>query len=71
MEELLKEILKELKQLRNSIASPKAFLSKQEVAEMLDISISTVDRLTQKGVLKHKKIGNRTVYSRTEVLQAI
>jgi len=72
LERLLVDVLEELRAIREAMqAPPKIMLSKKEVAAMLDLSERTVDRLTQKGLLKAIKLGNRTLYNREEVLKAV
>lgn len=73
------ELLQELKGMRQDIQKligvmqqqPKQFLSKQEVAKLLDVSLATVDRLTKRGTLKVHKMGTLVRYKREEIMSAI
>lgn len=46
---------------------PTEYLTRQEVAQMLKVDISTVHNWTTKGTLKPYGIGRRVYYKRTEV----
>ena len=50
---------------------PAEYLTRQEVAEMLKVDISTVHNWTIKGILKPYGIGRRVYYKRIEVESAI
>jgi excisionase family DNA binding protein len=47
------------------------FLTRQEVAELLKISLPTLNTYTQKGIIKASKIGIRILYSEDAVLDAV
>ena len=49
---------------------PEEYLTRQEVAEMLKIDLSTVHNWTKKGKLNSYGIGNRVYYMRSEVEQS-
>ena len=77
-EQLKKEIVKDL---QNSLIpalskqfqprEPTKFLTRKEVAEMLQINLSTVHNWSKKGVLKANSIQGRIYYKRKEVENAI
>ncbi|MDR7672677.1 helix-turn-helix domain-containing protein [Riemerella anatipestifer] len=46
-------------------------MQKKEVAEMLRVSLMTINNWTQKGLLTSYRIGNRVVYKKDEVLQSL
>jgi excisionase family DNA binding protein len=50
---------------------PTQYLTRQEVAEMLSVDISTVHNLSIKGILQKYQIGGRVLYARAEVQGAI
>lgn len=50
---------------------PTELLTRQEVAEMLSIDLSTVHNWTKKGILTANQIGGRIYYKRTEVENSI
>ncbi len=47
--------------------APTEFLTRNEVAEMLKIDLSSVHNWTKKGILKAYQISGRVYYKRTEV----
>ncbi|WNH10087.1 helix-turn-helix domain-containing protein [Thalassobellus suaedae] len=50
---------------------PNEYLTRNDVAEMLKIDLSSVHNWTKKGILKAKQIGGRVYYLRSEVESAI
>jgi len=50
---------------------PTQYLTRNEVAEMLSIDISTVHNLSVKGTLQKYQIGGRVLYKREEIEHAI
>ena len=50
---------------------PNKYLTRQEVAEMLSVDLSTVHNWTKKGILTANQIGGRVFYLRTDVENAI
>ena len=50
---------------------PTTYLTRQEVAKLLSVDISTVHNLSVKSVLQKYQIGGRILYVRSEVEQAI
>ena len=70
----------EIKALREELQDNKAnftptvqteYLSRNEVAEMLKINISSVHNWTQKGILQPYQCGGKIFYKRSEVETAI
>jgi excisionase family DNA binding protein len=55
------------------VTTSKDILTKQEVADLLSISLWTVERLTNDGVLRGYRLPDRRriYYQRSEVLQAL
>jgi excisionase family DNA binding protein len=50
---------------------PEEYLTRNEVAEMLKIDLSTVHNWTKKGILQAYQCGGRVYYKRSEVENAI
>lgn len=50
---------------------PTEFLTRQEVADLLKVDVTTVHNWTKRGKLKKYGIGNKVFYKRTEVESAI
>jgi excisionase family DNA binding protein len=76
-EELQKSILagidKKLNELKEQFQpkEPTKYIAREEVAKMLNISISTVERWTKKGKLNAYGIGRRIYYKHTEIEAAL
>ena len=76
-EELQSQIIKgvkaELEQLKKDFQpkTPSEYLTRNEVAEMLKIDLSSVHNWTKKGKLISYGIGGRVYYKRHEIEQAI
>jgi excisionase family DNA binding protein len=51
--------------------TPNVYLTRQEVAEMLSVDLSTVHNWKVKGILTAYQIGGRVFYLRTDVENAI
>ncbi len=51
--------------------TPNQYLTRQQVAEMFSVDISTVHNWTKKGILIAYQIGGRVLYLRKEVEKAI
>ena len=68
--ELIDEVIsKRLNDLKKNYApkEPTVYLTRQEVAEMLQIDISSVHNWTKRKILQSYQIGGRVYYKRTEV----
>lgn len=50
---------------------PTKYLTRQEVAELLSMDISSVHNLTKKGIIKKYQISGRVLYIRSEVESSI
>lgn len=66
----LKSFLQELKFLQKE-EQTSDYLTRQQVAKMLSIDLSTVHNWTKQGKLISHGIGNRVYYKRSEIEQAI
>ena len=69
IKESLREVLTEAEAER-AAQEPK-FLTRQQVAEMLGVSLVTVHSYINRGFLESKKIGHKTLFSEADVLKAI
>jgi hypothetical protein len=68
------EIKKELSELkdsinRNDLQNP--HLTRRETAKYFDISLNCVNDWVRKGILKPYKVGQRTFFKRSELLQVM
>lgn len=70
---LLNDVRGELEQLKKEFEpkTPTEYLTRQEVARLLQVDLSTVHNWTKSGKLKSYGIGHRVYYKRTEVEKAI
>jgi len=50
------------KMFNNRTASDRIFLNKEQAAELLNISVRTLERLGTAGTLKPRKVGSRSLY---------
>lgn len=69
----LKALKKELQEIKDNF-KPKEqtkYLSRNEVAEMLGINVSSVHNWTQKGILQAYQCGGKIFYKREELEAAI
>jgi excisionase family DNA binding protein len=68
-EEILKEITSRLEDYFKNFKphQPNDYLSRKEVAEMLDVDLSTIHNWCKKGKLKPLGLGNRVYFLRSEV----
>ena len=71
--EISKGVKNELEQLKKDFQpkQPSEYLTRNEVAEMLKIDLSSVHNWTKKGKLKAYGIGGRVYYKRDEVENSI
>lgn len=77
---LPENVVKDLEGIKQQLADlqknfqpkePSEYLTRNEVAEMLKIDLSSVHNWTRKGILQAYQIGGRVYYKRTEVESAI
>lgn len=74
LKSLLKESVKqEFNQLKEEILckTPTQYLTRKQVAKMLDINLTTLNNWTNRGVLTSYGIQGRVYYKRDEVEKAI
>lgn len=72
-ENIVNEVRKEFQDLKTHFQpkEPEEFLTRNETAKLLKISLVTVHEWTNKGIIKPLKIGNRTYYSRKEITETL
>lgn len=70
IDETVKKRLEDLKK-NFEPKQPKEYLSRQEVAKMLSVDLSTIHNWRAKGILTAHQIGGRVFYLRTDVENAI
>jgi len=63
----------QLQELRNHFQpkEPTEYLTRNEVAELLKINLSSVHNWTKKGILTSYQIGGRVYYKRSEIENSI
>jgi excisionase family DNA binding protein len=74
LKKLFKEVLEEsFKQNSNKKEEPnrKPYLNRFEVAELLKISLPTLNNWSKSGIIQSYRIGNRILYKTEEIDQAI
>lgn len=66
----LESIKQELVNLKTNFTprEPEDFLSRKETAELLKISLPTLHQWSNDGILRPMKMGNRTYFSRKEIV---
>ena len=68
--ELIKSQLHELKK-HFEPKTPNEYLTRQEVAKLLSVDLSTIHNYKKRNILKAYQIGGRVYYKRTEVENAV
>jgi len=69
----LESIKQELVNLKTNFTprEPEDFLSRKETAELLKISLPTLHQWSNDGILRPMKMGNRTYFSRKEIVSVM
>ena len=70
IDERLKAQLDELKK-NYTPREPEDFMSRKETAELLKISLTALHDWMNKGILKPYKMGNKTYFSRKQVIETM
>ena len=47
------------------------FLTRAEVAKMLNLSLMTVDKYARNGVIKSRRVGNRVLFSESDIYESM
>jgi hypothetical protein len=72
-EAILDGVRKEINDLKKEFQpkEPDEFLTRKDTAELLKISLVCLHDWCNKGILKPYKVGNRTYFSRKEIVQKL
>ncbi|MEB8346882.1 helix-turn-helix domain-containing protein [Flavobacteriaceae bacterium KMM 6898] len=72
-EGILDGIRKEIKSLKKEFQpkEPEDFLTRKETADLLKISLVCLHDWCNKGIIKPYKLGNRTYFSRKELVSSV
>ena len=70
-ETLVKDTAQEVKQAIQAENKPDELLTRQQVAEMLGVTLTTLFHWNNKGILPTIKIGNKVRYRRSDVEKAL
>lgn len=72
-EPIIEEITKQIEELKSHFQpkEPDEYLTRKQVAKMLQIDLSTLYAWKQKGILKPKGIGKRVYYLRSDIINAM
>lgn len=72
-EEILSGVKTQIQELKNDFQPkvPTEYLTRKETKDLLRIDLSTLSTHTKNGLLKSYGIGNRVLYKRAEVEEAI
>lgn len=73
VQETLDKLYSSLQEMRQNLQpkEPEELLTKKEAAALFKITLSTLDRWTDQGILKRYSIGNRIYYKRSEAEAAM
>lgn len=63
-------IQEELSRLNTQETSPR-YLSRQEVADLLKISLPTLNEYTRTGIIRGSRVGSRVLYDEASVKEAV
>lgn len=69
--ETLRSVIREELSLLNPKESTPRFLSRQEVASLLKISLPTLNEYTRTGIIKGSRVGSRVLYDEASVKEAV
>jgi hypothetical protein len=70
---IIKGVKLQLEELKKSFQpkEPNKYITRQQVAEMLSVDLSTVHNFSVRGTIQKYQIGGRVLYKLTEVEEAI
>ncbi|HLN20619.1 MAG TPA: helix-turn-helix domain-containing protein [Bacteroidales bacterium] len=69
--ETLKDVVNRTIEERQSGVSEPILYTRDQLRRILHLSLPTIDRYTNLGILEAKKVGNRTLYSKESVDKAL
>ena len=71
LSETLRSVIREELSLINTKETAPRYLSRQEVATLLKISLPTLNEYTRTGIIKGSRIGSRVLYAESDVKEAV
>jgi excisionase family DNA binding protein len=71
LSETIRSVIREEFSLINPKENSPHYLSRQEVATLLKISLPTLNEYTRTGIIKGSRIGSRVLYSEEDIKNAI
>lgn len=71
LSEALRSIIREELSLLNAKETAQRFLSRNEVANLLKISLPTLNQYTRTGIIKGSRIGSRVLYDEAQVRESV
>jgi excisionase family DNA binding protein len=71
LSETLRSVIREELSLQNPKVTTPLYRSRQEVANLLKISLPTLNEYTRTGIIKGSRIGSRVLYSEEDIKNAI
>jgi excisionase family DNA binding protein len=62
-----------VRSLKDEKPEPKrvSYLTREETAELLKITLPTIDKYTREGIIKGSKIGSRVLYLESEIMESV
>jgi excisionase family DNA binding protein len=71
LSETLRSVIREELSLLNPKETAPRYLSRQEVANLLKISLPTLNEYTRTGIIKGSRVGSRVLYDEVNIKDAI
>lgn len=71
LSEALRSIIREELSFLNTKETAQRFLSRNEVAALLKISLPTLNQYTRTGIIKGSRIGSRVLYDEAQVRESV
>jgi excisionase family DNA binding protein len=71
LSDTLRSIIREELSFLNTKENTQRFLSRQEVASLLKISLPTLNEYTRTGIIKGSRIGSRVLYDEAQIREAV
>ena len=69
--ETIRSIIREELSFLNAKEPAQRFLSRQEVATLLKISLPTLNEYTHKGIIKGSRVGSRVLYDEAQIRESV
>ena len=68
---VIRAIFREELAIQHAKEPAQRFLSRQEVAELLKISLVTLNVYTRKGIVKGSRVGSRVLYDEAQIRESV